>query len=221
MKRFNLCTFFVAVTSIFFNIYAGNSSKELTEDQKGAIEQAVKYKVDDFISYLPDIAATSNKGVETRRLAKRYMAQALKLFIGEGQEYPYADAHGNERMHAPVTMQTTSRGIKNKPKRLTTYLNRLMALPYHRVEVEKCEAVKLCNDIHKIGENKWTCTAYFIQTFRAYNKENGCIIYDKDPKKVTVYITCDSVFNAKTGELNEFYAVQLGDISIYSDYNYK
>lgn len=219
MKK--VCTLIVVMTSLLFNAYAGNRSIELSEDQKGEIEQAVRNKVNDFISYLPEIAATSKKSMEIRKEAKRYKALTLKLFIGEGEEYPYADARGNERMHAPVTMQTTSRGIINKPKRLTTYLDRLMALPYYRVEVDTCQAVKLTNNIHKIGENKWACTVYYIQAFKAYNRENGIIINDKDPKKVTVYITREEVFNPKTGIVNEFYVVQLGDICIYSDYNYQ
>ncbi len=221
MKRLKLYVLFAVMASFVFNMFAGNNNIVLTDDQKGEIEQEVKNKVNNFISYLPDIAATSNKSAEKRRLAKRYKERALKLFIGQGEDYPYIDVQGNKRMHSAVTMQTTSRRRKNKPKRLTTYLDRLMALPYHKVEVDTCQAVRLNNDIHKVGDNKWACTVYFIQTFKAYNREGGCVVNDKDAKKVTVYIDREEVFDPKTGKINEFYVVQLGDISIYSDYDYQ
>lgn len=221
MKRLKLCVLFAVVAFFVSNMYADSTTVRLTAEQKGEIEQVVKNRVIDFISYLPEIAATTNKSAEKRRLAKRYKERALKLFIGQGNDYPYIDAHGNERMHDAVTMQTTSRGRKNKPKKLTTYLDRLMALPYHRVEVDTCQAVRLNNDIHKVGDNRWACTVYFVQTFKAYNREGDCVIHDRDAKKVTVYIDREKVFDAKTGKINEYYVVQLGDISIYTDYVYE
>lgn len=192
----------------------------LSEAEKEEIAQDVKNSVDDFISYLPEIAAKSGKGAEAKRKAILYKKRALKLFIGEGEKYWMKDNNGNFREYDPVTMQTTSKGVKNRPKKLTLYLDRLMALPYHTVQVDTCSAVKLTKDFHKIGENRWTCTAYFIQAFRASNAEGKLIINDKDPKKVTVYIDREEIFNPETGEVKAYFNVQLGDICIYSDYNY-
>ena len=220
MTKIRICFIIALILSgcLYVNAY---SNTELSETEKGEIEQDVQYKINDFISYLPEIAATNHKSIEQRKTAKRYKERALKLFIGEGKAYPYLDINNNERMHDPVTMQTTSRGKKNRPQPLVRYLDRLMALPYHKVEVDTCQAVRLTKDIHKIGENRWSCTAYFIQTFKAYNREGYCILNDKDPKKVTIYIDREEVYDPIKGEVKVFYIVQLGDISIYSDYNYQ
>ena len=91
-------------------------AQEITESEKATLEQRVKEQIDDFISYLPEIAGKSGKPYQEKVLAQKYIKSALELFIGKGEQYPYIDQNGNKRLHEAVKMQTTSRGVPNRPK---------------------------------------------------------------------------------------------------------
>ncbi|MDE6653653.1 MAG: hypothetical protein K2K37_04625 [Muribaculaceae bacterium] len=201
----------------FYNI--ASESIKLSEKQRNEIANEVKYLITDFTSYLPEIAASSNKSIEKRKIAKRYKEKALKLFIGEGKPYPYLDINGNERMHAPVSIQITSDG-KNSSMPITRYLDRLMSLPYHTVKVDSCQAIWISDYIYKQDENKWISTAYFLQPFRAYDSEGYCIFNDYTPTKITVFFEREEVFDPRTGHISTYETVRLGDISVHSDYKY-
>lgn len=182
----------------------------LTEDDKQRIEQRIKEKADDFLSYLPEIAAKSDKSYEEKQTAREYIKLALKLFIGEGEKYKWIDANGYERLHDEVKMQTTSHGVANTPKPMKTYLSRLMALPYTKVEVDTVKAVRV-NTIHQIGEDNYTATATFIQAFRSW-RDGKLIINDVDPKQVTVYIRRIPI-SSYTGT-KIYWQILLGDIRV-------
>ncbi|MCD8296973.1 MAG: hypothetical protein LUC88_05310, partial [Prevotella sp.] len=190
-------------------------AQTLTDSDKKEIEQRIIEKVNDFVSYLPEIAAKSNKKKEERETASEYIAIALKLFIGEGEKYPYIDNAGNKRLHDEVTMQTTSRGKKNPPQPMVNYLNGLMALPYHKVKVDTCYAVRINKEIHEVGDGLYTATALFVQSFRAY-RDNRLVLNDKDPKQVTVYIKRE-VINDYSGK-SVYWVIKLGDIRVTSNY---
>ena len=66
-------------------------AQEITESEKATLEQRVKEQIDDFISYLPEIAGKSGKPYQERVLAQKYIKSALELFIGKGEQYSYID----------------------------------------------------------------------------------------------------------------------------------
>lgn len=67
------------------------------------------------------------------------------------------------------------------------YLPSLMNLPYQKVEVDKCSAVRINKHLYKISEGRYAATAVYLQAFRAW-RDGRLIIDDKDAKQVTVYV---------------------------------
>lgn len=190
-------------------------SQELSESERKTLEQRIIEKINDFISYLPEIAAKSDKSYEEKRLALRYIDRTLDLFIGKGEDYQYIVTYNGRRYtrwHDAVKMQTTSRGIPNKPQPMKRYLHRLMALNYQKVEVDSCSAVRIDKRLHKVGENRYTATATFVQIFRGW-RDGRLVISDIDPKQVTVYVEKIVI----DGGVYVF-DVKLGDIRITSDW---
>lgn len=191
---------------------------ELTSDEQAEIEQRVLEKIDDFISYLPEIAAKNNKSADERQLALKYINLALNLFIGEGEDYEYEDQAGNKRMHEAVKMQTTSRGRANTPQPMKRYLNRLMALPYQKVEVESCKAIRIDKHLHYIGNNRWAGSAVFMQVFRA-TKDGRLVVNDTDEKQVTFYVDREEWKTGPNGGKQVTWTIRLGDMRIANKYN--
>lgn len=205
---------FILLCMLNLNIFA---QTELSEGEMMTIEQRVLEKIDDFISYLPEIAAKKNKSQEEQQLALKYISKALDLFIGEGNEYKYVDAAGNIRLHAPVTMQTTSRGRTNPSQTMKRYLSRLMALPYQNVEVESCKAIRIDKHLHPVGNNRWAGSAVFMQVFRA-TKDGMLVVNDTDEKQVTFYVDKEVYEIGPNGEKQVFWTIKLGDMRITNQY---
>lgn len=208
MRKIILAFFLCSLTYIA-------QAQEMTESEKATLEQRIREQIDDFISYLPDIAAKSNKPYQEKLLAQKYIKAALELFIGKGDSYPYIDQNGNSRTHEAVKMQTTSRGIANRPKLMKRYLSGLINLPYQKVEVDKCSAVTINKHLYKISEGRYAATAVYLQAFRAW-RDGRLIINDKDAKQVTVYVD-KKVIDTPNGS-KIYWEIQLGDIRITSDW---
>lgn len=208
MRKIILAFFLCSLTYIA-------QAQEMTESEKATLEQRIREQIDDFISYLPDIAAKSNKPYQEKLLAQKYIKAALELFIGKGDSYPYIDQNGNSRTHEAVKMQTTSRGIANRPKLMKRYLSGLINLPYQKVEVDKCSAVTINKHLYKISEGRYVATAVYLQAFRAW-RDGRLIINDKDAKQVTVYVD-KKVIDTPNGS-KTYWEIQLGDIRITSDW---
>lgn len=190
-------------------------AQEMTESEKATLEQRIREQIDDFISYLPEIAGKSSRPQKEKQLALKYINSALELFIGKGYAYPYIDQNGNNRTHEAVKMQTTSRGIANRPKLMKRYLSGLINLPYQKVEVDKCSAVRINKHLYKISEGRYAATAVYLQAFRAW-RDGRLIINDKDAKQVTVYVD-KKVIDTPNGS-KTYWEIQLGDIRITSDW---
>lgn len=208
MRKIILAFFLCSLTYIA-------QAQEMTESEKATLEQRIREQIDDFISYLPDIAAKSNKPYQEKLLAQKYIKAALELFIGKGDSYPYIDQNGNSRTHEAVKMQTTSRGIANRPKLMKRYLSGLINLPYQKVEVDKCSAVTINKHLYKISGGRYAATAVYLQAFRAW-RDGRLIINDKDAKQVTVYVD-KKVIDTPNGS-KTYWEIQLGDIRITSDW---
>ena len=189
----------------------------LSDEDRIVIEQRVLEKIDDFISYLPEIAAKKNKSYDEQQLALKYIEKALELFIGCGEDYEYIDQAGNQRMHEAVKMQTTSRGRANKPQPMKRYLNRLMALPYEKVEIESCKAIRIDKHLHYVGNNRWSGSAVFMQVFRA-TQDGRFVVNDTDEKQVTFYVDKEEIEYGVNGEKQVVWTIKLGDMRIANKY---
>lgn len=198
-------------------LQAQKKSTELSEEDRIALEGNVEDRINDFLSYLPEIAAKSDKSMDERNLARQYIKLALAVFIGEGEKYPYIDNNGNERMHDAVKMQTTSNRIKNNPIPMKRYLNRLMGLPYQKVEIDTCEAVRINKKLHETSDGRYVGSAIFVQAFRAW-KDGRLVIDDTDAKQVTIYVERIKL-NENSSVDSYVWDVKLGDIRITTDWN--
>ncbi len=199
------------------NAYA-QSGYELSQEERETIEQRVIEKINDFLSYLPEIAAKSDKSKEEKELALNYIDLALKLFIGEGKDYQYRDQAGVWRWHEAVKMQTTSRGRANRPQPMVRYLNKLMALPYQTVEVDTCSAVRINKKLHPTGDGRYTGSAVFIQAFRA-TRDGRLVVNDKDAKQVTIYVERKDIDLGPIGGIETVWIIKLGDIRITTSWS--
>ena len=141
----------------------------------------------------------------------------MELFIGGGDDYEYMDQAGNLRIHEAVKMQTTSRGRANKPQPMKRYLNRLMALPYEKVEVESCKAIRIDKHLHYIGNNRWSGSAVFMQVFRA-TQDGNYVVNDTDEKQVTIYVDREEYEYGVNGEKQVVWTIKLGDMRIANKY---
>lgn len=209
MKTKTILLFFLCICN--FNGYAQNGY-DISEKERISIEQRIIEKINDFLSYLPEIAAKSNKSQDEKQLALKYIDKALELFIGEGNDYQYQDQTGNWRWHDAVKMQTTSRGRANRPQPMKQYLKKMMALPYQKVEIDTCSAVRINKKLYPTGDGRYTGSAVFIQAFRA-TRDGRLVVNDKDAKQVTIYVE-RQVIDIIDGRTDIVWVIKLGDVRI-------
>ena len=201
--------------SMLGQVSIAQNEYDLTPEQRETIEQRVREKINDFLSYLPEIAAKSDKSIEEKQLALKYIDKSLDLFIGEGKKYQYQDQTGIWRWHDAVKMQTTSRGRIQAPRPMKTYLKHLMALPYKKVEIDTCQAVRINRKLHKTGDGRYTGSAVFVQAFRA-TRDGRLVVNDIDGKQVTIYVE-RKIIEGPSGQ-QEVWIIKLGDIRIITNY---
>ena len=77
-----MCLFSISIQAQIYR-----NSEDLSDEERATLEQRVIEKINDFLSYLPEIAAKSNKSEEEKKLARKYIGLTLDLFIGEGKKY--------------------------------------------------------------------------------------------------------------------------------------
>lgn len=187
--------------------WAQTSSDEITEEDKMQLQVKVKHKIDDFLSYLTQIG--SKHVSDSRKSAA--VSGALDLFIGKGYKYYYEDEWGNQKEHAPVTMQTTNKyGRVYPPKPMTLYLDNMRSLGYKEVTIESAAAVRV-DEITSTGiGNQYKAVAYYYQKFVGVMGD-GRTYFDYTQKKVSIYIEKVQI-PTPDGTMTSW-RVQLGDVS--------
>ncbi len=138
MKRFlfYLIGIFLCVTNI--------CSQELSSKEEEDLIQRVVECYNDFISYLPEITTKAVRPMEERRLAQKYIAKVLNLFIGEGYDYQYLDEQGELKMHKAVSVYVISKdSVQNPPRLLRVFLPRLMATNHLKYELSSLDTAEL------------------------------------------------------------------------------
>ena len=122
--------FFIYAFSLIIALFACDMSlfaQRLTEAQKRTLERRVEDKVNEFQFYMAQLGDKESTSVTVKNNA---YGLALKLFIGEGEDYSIVRQNSRgeeyEEFKPAVRMETSSkyRSTKSRTK-IKTYLNNL------------------------------------------------------------------------------------------------
>lgn len=184
--------------------------QELTTSQKEALQRRVKDKVDEFQFYMGQLADKKSTSSEVKNNAYRL---ALKLFIGEGENYSIYDPElERDVQKSAVRMEVSSKYRSTKSRTLMKrYLNNLRNnKTYTQIEITDADIVRVDN-IYPVGDH-YECMAYFCQKYIGYR--DGRIAYsDITTKKVRVYIQAIQIPKAD-GSTETVWNALLGDIYV-------
>ena len=205
---------FIYAILLFTVLLACNESlfaQQLTEAQKRTLERRVRDKVDDFQFYMAQLGDKESTSITVKNNAYRL---ALKLFIGEGEDYSIVQRNSlgeeYEELKPAVRMQTSSkyRSTKSRTK-MKVYLNNLRNnRTYSQIEITAADAVRVDN-IYREGD-LYVCMAYFCQKYIGY-RDSRPVYSDITTKRVKVYIqaieipksdgTTETIWNALLGDI--------------------
>lgn len=217
--------FFISAFSLVIAFFACDMSvlaQALTEAQKRSLERRVEDKVNEFQFYMAQLGDKESTSFTVKNNA---YGLALKLFIGEGEDYSIVRQNSRgkeyEEFKPAVRMETSSkyRSTKSRTK-IKTYLNNLRNNDtYTQIEITAADAVRVDN-IYREGDH-YVCMAYFCQKYIGY-RDNRPIYSDITTKKVKVYIqaivvpkpdgTDQTIWNALLGDI---YVLDTRPISAY------
>jgi len=189
-------------------------AQELTADKIETCKQRVIEKIDDFISYLPEIAS-KNKSADEQKLAQKYINKALELFIGEGEDYEFEDQAGNKRMHEAVKMQTTSRGRANAPLPMKSYLNRLARMHYQKINVDSAE-IYIPEKIIHFGNGLHIGLFNIIMVKNIHGK---AILDDEHMKKIKLYFKPEPYMVSPNGDEQIVWPVKIGNVYVTNKFS--
>lgn len=155
---------------------------ELSEEDKASLQERVKNKVEEFQNYMTQLA---NKDLTSEKVKDRCYKNALKLFIGDGEDFTVydPDLQKNVRKDA-ARILSRSGGRAKKPYYVRDYLKNLRKSKlYDVVEISDVDIVRV-DDLKKVGDHYETM-AYFCQKYVGYRGDK--IAYaDMTYKKVRV-----------------------------------
>ena len=153
-------------------------TNDLSPEELEMFRTEVKNRTNRFQMYLTFIGSKKND-MKTKR---SYINQALRLFIGKGEDYK--DRYGN--IQPAVGMETTSK-YKNTKSWQTTkqYLNRLADLTYKEIEITWVDTCRVSN-FYKVKDGLYSATVTVSQRFAGY-RDNGDYI-DTTVKTIEIYL---------------------------------
>ena len=211
MKRVYIL-FLTAVISLCLIDYAAGQT--LTHKEKDALQIRVKNKVDEFQFYLGQIA---NKRSTSDQVKTNAYNLAVKLFIGECENYEIYDPEAEcNVIKPPVAMETSSKR-RSTPRRtpMIDYLTNLKNNKvYDQIEITDADVVRVDN-IKRVGDH-YECTAHFCQKYVGY-RDRRVIYSDYTTKAVRVYIQAIEIPKAD-GTTETIWNALLGDIYVTSTY---
>lgn len=193
------------VVGVFAFLCAGTTKAQtnnLTSDELDIFRTEVKHRVNRFQMYLTFIASKKND----RNTKLAYVKQALKLFIGNGEDYK--DIYDN--VQPAVRMQLSDTRTSKKYWRKTkTYLNNLINLSYQRLEITWVDACRV-GEFHKVRDGLYVTTVTISQRFEGTRDNNS--IVNIDDKTITVYL------EEEVTSVGGRYRVLFGDIEVLQTY---
>lgn len=210
MKTFILKTTFIPI--ILFIFCGILQAQELTLKQKESLQIRVKNKVDEYQFYLAQLA---NKRSTSNEVKNNAYNLAIKLFVGECENYEIFDPDLGRSVTKPaVRMETSSKYRSSKSRTLMKrYLNNLRNNQiYDQIEITDADIVRVDN-IYKVGDH-YECMAYFCQKYIGY-RDNRIIYSDITTKKVRVYIQAIEIPKSD-GSIETIWNALLGDIYVIS-----
>lgn len=166
-------------------------TNDLSKEDMTQLLQYTQQKVNQFNGYVSFIAkkqryTSQQQQNEVERNKDAYIREALKLFIGKGEDY--TDEYGNKQPAPEMQVSSIRRNgqVTVKSKKVSEYLKALKGLNYKNVTITSGDAF-FCSEARQIGEGKYVTTLSFRQYF--IGERDGRVVYrDKTDKTVTVYI---------------------------------
>lgn len=177
-----------------------------SEIDPSAREQVKQYAMQRVNEFNGDLSFISSKKYENS-VKDFYIKEALRLFIGHGEESHDLDGR---TIPAPI-MEVSSINRRTQAKRvrsrlLKTYLNALKDLRYDEVKVTASSAVFM-STLQKVGTGRYEAVLTYAQVFVA--KNDGITVYrDVTKKSIRVHIKV-----VEYGEKKR-YDVLLGDVKV-------
>lgn len=186
------------------------AEESLTQAQKEALQRRVKDKIDEFQFYLNQLADKESTSAEVKTNAYNL---AIKLFVGECQQYSLYNPETNRNELKPaVRMQTSSLNSTNYNRTLMSkYLENLRYNKrYTQIQITDADAVRVDN-IYRVGDH-YECMAYFCQKFIGFR--DGRVAYsDITTKKVKIYINAIEI-PRPDGSTQTIWNAMLGDVYV-------
>ena len=177
-------------------------TNDLSPEELEMFQEEVKRRTNRFQMYLTFIGNKEND-LTTKQ---SYVKQALKLFIGKGEIYK--DVDGNDQ--PAVGMETTSKNTSKKSWQTTKrYLNRLIELPYSKIEITWVDTCRVSN-FYKVRDGLYQATVTIAQRFAGY-RERGSYT-DTTVKVIDVYL------EEYVTSVGERYRILFGDIEAIETY---
>lgn len=204
----------IRLITLLFAIFISISafSQQLTSAEKESLQIRVKNKVDEYQFYLQQLADKRSTSTDVKNNA---YTLALKLFVGEGENYSvYVPDLGRNVTKPAVRMEISSKYRSTKSRVLMKrYLDNLRNNKvYDQIEITDADVVRVDN-IYKVGDH-YECMAYFCQKFIGY-RDNRILYSDISTKKVRVYIQAIQIPKSN-GSIETIWNVLLGDIYVIS-----
>lgn len=173
-----------------------------------AFEQIKQYAEQRVNEFNGDLSFISSKKKEYNKIGVKdfYIREALRLFIGRGEES--RDLDGN-KIPAPK-MEVSSINRRTHAKRvhsnlLTAYLEALKGLSYDEVKITSSRA--FMSNVHRTATGRFEAVLSYAQVFVA--KNDGITVYrDVTKKSIRVHISV-----VEYGEKKR-YDVLLGDVKV-------
>lgn len=201
--------YIIVATTLFCLNAIGVQAQEISSFDREIIEQRILEKVNDFISYIPEIAGKGTVAEEEKILGQKYIDKVLNLFLGGGKPFKYINENGITKRH--VVKITVSKGDKVKTLSLKKYLTRLLNESIEKVSFNRCAAIRIEEEPVIVDSIKYLAVAsvVFVQNDSINDK---LYINDKKSPKIKAYVQRVVVMTPDGEDI--FWIAKLGDISI-------
>ncbi len=200
----------IVVVLSALHFYLPSYAQQLTAEEKELLQTRVKNKVDEYQYYLKQL---SDKLSTSRAVKDNAYTLALKLFIGEGENYEVFDEDlCRDVMKSAVRMEISSkyRSTKSRIMQKRYLINLRENRTYSQIEITDADVVRIDN-IHRVG-NHYECMAYFCQKFVGF-RDKRIAYSDITTKKVRVIIQAIQIPKSD-GSTETIWNALLGDIYV-------
>ena len=201
MKKIILFTIVVTFQMYVSMGYA--QTNDLSEEDLEMFKEEVRNRINTYQMYLSFIGSTKNDHA-TKVL---YMKQALKLFMGEGNNY--RDIYDNIQPAVRTQVSSKARNTKNWIQ-TKNYLRNLTSLSYSEVQITQAD-VCYVSDFYKVRDGLYKAAVTIKQKF--VGMRDGKVIYeDITEKTINVYL------QQEITSVGSQYVILLGDSEVLDTY---